>query len=61
MLPIVNMEYDGVDASHSEHLVLLLVTVKYIYSVMLDPNSNILIMRLQYLQALIPNEKPAIF
>ena len=40
MLPIVNMEYDGVDASHSEHLVLLLVTVKYIYSVMLDPNSN---------------------
>ena len=43
MLPIVNMEYDGVDASHSEHLVLLLkvlVTVKYIYSVTLVPDNE---------------------
>ena len=40
MLPIVNMEYDGVDACHSEHLVLLLVTVKYIYSVTLVPDNE---------------------
>ena len=40
MLPIVNMEYDGVDASRSEHLVLLLVTVKYIYSVTLVPDNE---------------------